>query len=130
MVVWNWYYLDNYIIINANIRRKMMFNSYISNTLKYDPKLCINCGMCSTVCPHGVFSSNGKVAQLMNAKACMECGACQLNCPTNAIKVDSGVGCASAMIWAAARGQKEVTCGCGSACCDSKPQVLQIGKKE
>jgi NAD-dependent dihydropyrimidine dehydrogenase PreA subunit len=103
-----------------------MFNSYVSNTLKYDPKLCINCGMCSTVCPHGVFSSNGKVAGLVNPGACMECGACQLNCPTNAIRVDSGVGCAYAMMWAAARGQKDVTCG-GSACCGSKPEVFQIG---
>lgn len=107
-----------------------MFNSYDSNTLKYDPELCINCGMCSTVCPHGVFSTSGKVAQLVNPKACMECGACQLNCPTNAIKVDNGVGCASAMIWAAVKGQKEVTCGCGSSCCESRPEILQIGKKE
>jgi ferredoxin len=36
----------------------------------------------------------------------MECGACQLNCPTAAITVDSGVGCASAMIGAALRGKK------------------------
>jgi NAD-dependent dihydropyrimidine dehydrogenase PreA subunit len=89
-----------------------MFNSYVSNTLKYDPKLCTNCGMCSTICPHGVFSPDGKVAQLVNPKACMECGACQINCPTKAIKVESGVGCASAMMLAAVKGQKEVTCRC------------------
>lgn len=106
-----------------------MFNSYVSNTLEYDPKLCINCGMCSIVCPHGVFITNGKVAQLVNQEACMECGACQLNCPTNAIKVDSGVGCASAMMRAAVMGQKEATCG-GSSCCDSRPVVLQIKEKE
>jgi len=69
-----------------------------TNTLKYDPELCINCGMCSSVCPHGVFHQNANEAQLVNPEACMECGACQLNCPTNAIKVDSGVGCAHAMM--------------------------------
>lgn len=106
-----------------------MFNSYDSNTLKYDPGLCINCGMCSIVCPHRVFGTNGTAAQLVNPHACMECGACQLNCPTNAIKVDNGVGCASAMIWAAVRGQKEVTCGCGGSCCDAEPEVLQINQK-
>jgi ferredoxin len=41
----------------------------------------------------------------------MECGACQLNCPTGAIAVDSGVGCAAAMIASALRGRREVTLG-------------------
>ena len=87
-----------------------MFNSYKANTLVYNPDLCIGCGMCSTVCPHGVFVQNGPVAQLVHPQACMECGACQLNCPTNAITVDSGVGCAAAMIYAALRGKNDVTC--------------------
>jgi hypothetical protein len=48
----------------------------------------------------------------------MECGACQLNCPVEAIKVESGVGCAAAMIKAALTGSKEATCGCAeSSCC-------------
>ncbi|MBW8010315.1 MAG: hypothetical protein FVQ83_03600 [Chloroflexi bacterium] len=33
----------------------------------------------------------------------MECGACQMNCPFGAIQVDSGVGCAQAIIAAALR---------------------------
>jgi NAD-dependent dihydropyrimidine dehydrogenase PreA subunit len=91
-----------------------MFNSYVTNTLRYDEKKCVNCGMCSAVCPHGVFASGEKKAALKKPEACMECGACQLNCPTEAITVDSGVGCASAMIRAALRGQKleEATCDC------------------
>jgi NAD-dependent dihydropyrimidine dehydrogenase PreA subunit len=92
------------------------------NTLEYNPALCINCGMCSAVCPHAVFAPNGNAAQLVRADACMECGACQQNCPTGAIKVDSGVGCAAAMIYAALTGKKEPTCGpepedCGSSSC-------------
>ena len=92
------------------------------NTLEYTPDLCINCGMCSAVCPHGVFAPNGSVVQLVRAEACMECGACQQNCPTGAIAVDSGVGCAAAMIYAALTGKKEPTCGpepedCGSSSC-------------
>jgi hypothetical protein len=42
----------------------------------------------------------------------MECGACQKNCIMNAIAVESGVGCASAMIRAALTGKKEVSCEC------------------
>ena len=91
-----------------------MFNSYVTNTLRYDEEKCVNCGMCSAVCPHRVFSSGEKKAVLEKPEACMECGACQLNCPTEAISVDSGVGCASAMIAAALRGKKleEATCDC------------------
>ena len=81
------------------------------NTLEYNPELCIGCEMCSIVCPHAVFAMNGRVAQLTRPEACMECGACQLNCPTGAIMVDSGVGCAAAMIRAALRGERGASCG-------------------
>jgi hypothetical protein len=43
----------------------------------------------------------------------MECGACMLNCVTGAIRVESGVGCASAMIRSALKGEKEAACSCG-----------------
>ncbi len=80
------------------------------NTLEYNPGLCINCGICTIVCPHAVFASGDRVARLVRPEACMECGACQLNCPTDAITVDSGVGCAAAMIYAALTGKKESAC--------------------
>jgi len=92
------------------------------NTLVYDPDLCVGCGLCSEVCPHGVFSepeitveSKLKRVRLMHPEDCMECGACALNCLTGAIRVSSGVGCASAMIYAALTG-KEISCG-GPSCC-------------
>lgn len=96
-----------------------MVSSYAFNTLEYDPELCINCEMCSIVCPHGVFASGEHVARLVCREACMECGACQRNCPASAIAVESGVGCAAAMIRAALTGKKEATCGpaIGSSCC-------------
>lgn len=90
-----------------------MFNAYATNTLQYDPSLCIGCGVCVDVCPHAVFEMTGRLARLVHAQACMECGACQLNCPTNAIRVENGVGCAAAMIRAALRGEKEETCSYG-----------------
>jgi NAD-dependent dihydropyrimidine dehydrogenase PreA subunit len=97
-----------------------MFNAYMSNTLQYHSDLCINCGMCSVVCPHGVFAPGDDAAQLARREACMECGACQLNCPVEAITVESGVGCATAMIRAALTRNKEPTCGCAdSPCCSA-----------
>lgn len=81
------------------------------NTLRFLPGKCVNCGRCTEVCPHAVFAPGEKKVKMAAPERCMECGACQVNCPTGAILVDSGVGCASAMIKAAITGSKEVTCG-------------------
>jgi NAD-dependent dihydropyrimidine dehydrogenase PreA subunit len=88
-----------------------MINAYIANTLQFNRELCNNCKMCSTVCPHAVFERNNGVVYLVRPENCMECGACQLNCPTGAVTVDSGVGCASLMIYQAITGKKEADCG-------------------
>jgi succinate dehydrogenase/fumarate reductase-like Fe-S protein len=58
----------------------------------------------------------GKV-KIADHSGCIECGACKMNCPAAAIDVDSGVGCAAAMIRAALTGKKEPTCG--PDCCSN-----------
>lgn len=101
------------------------------NTLAFNADACINCGMCSAVCPHSVFAPGmrgTRRVQIVRADACMECGACQLNCPTGALKVDSGVGCATAMINAALRGLKEPTCGGPEPTCGG-PEPTGVGTK-
>lgn len=89
-----------------------MFNAYTVNTLAYKPELCNGCTMCVEVCPHSVFEMQNRRAVLARPLVCMECGACKLNCVTGAISVESGVGCASAIISAALRGKEEVACNC------------------
>jgi NAD-dependent dihydropyrimidine dehydrogenase PreA subunit len=73
---------------------------YLKNvvTLRLDEDKCTGCTMCLNVCPHEVFKMNGKHVLILNRDACMECGACSLNCPAGAIAVQSGVGCAAAVI--------------------------------
>lgn len=94
------------------------------NTLSYDVERCIGCGMCVIVCPHGVFAQNGRVVQVVRPEACIECGACERNCPSMAISVESGPGCAVALIRAALFGG-DPTCGPSDGCrggessCDS-----------
>jgi ferredoxin len=78
-------------------------------TLQLKEKNCSGCGMCMVVCPHSVFNMNNGKAQIDNKDACMECGACALNCPTRALTVQTGVGCAAAVINSAL--------GRESACC-------------
>jgi NAD-dependent dihydropyrimidine dehydrogenase PreA subunit len=89
-----------------------VLNAYLENTLVYTPELCNGCAKCVEVCPHAAFEMDGRLAVLVRPQNCMECGACALNCVTGAIAVESGVGCASAMIRAALTGQKEATCDC------------------
>lgn len=99
-----------------------MFDVSIANTLEYFPEKCVNCDMCIAVCPHEVFAPGDRVVILARPEACMECGACAVNCPTDAIELESGVGCASALIWQAIKGGDEPAC-CGgeekkvSCCC-------------
>ncbi len=85
---------------------------YLKNavTLRLDGERCVGCGMCLLVCPHAVLKpSNGRV-EIRDRDACMECGACARNCPVNAVHVQSGVGCATAVI-NSALGRT------GSSCC-------------
>ena len=91
-------------------------------TLALDVDKCVGCGICGTVCPHGVFEfamgERGK-AYLADKDSCMECGACALNCPTKALTVNPGVGCALAFILGWLTGG-EPTCGCEASsggCC-------------
>lgn len=104
-----------------------MFDSYRETTLRYDPDRCINCRRCTQVCPHGIFAEGESAAELVHPDRCMECGACALNCPVQAIVVQSGVGCAWAMIGAAIRGKDMDSgeCGCGGeagSCCSESSE--------
>ena len=95
---------------------------YLANvvTLKFVQEKCTGCGRCWEVCPHAVFVPEGNRARLADRDLCIECGACMRNCRFGAISVQSGVGCASAIIAGALRGH-EPTCDCGSggssSCC-------------
>jgi NAD-dependent dihydropyrimidine dehydrogenase PreA subunit len=90
-----------------------MYNAYAVNTLALDSVKCNGCGICTVVCPHAVFAMQDRKAILAHAGRCMECGACGLNCPTDAIRVESGTGCATAMMIAAVRGLPMETGTCG-----------------
>ena len=79
-------------------------------TLKLDVEKCTGCRMCTMVCPHGVFEMRGDRAAIVDLGACMECGACQRNCAFGAISVQSGTGCAAAIIASWFNGGK-VACG-------------------
>jgi len=97
-----------------------MKHMYLKNvaTLRLSVEKCLGCGRCVEVCPHAVFNINEKKALIKEKDRCMECSACAMNCPANAIAVDSGVGCAAAVIMGWITG-REPSCDCsgGAECC-------------
>jgi NAD-dependent dihydropyrimidine dehydrogenase PreA subunit len=95
----------------------MRFDSYQENTLRFESEKCVGCTACLTVCPHAVFSHGERQIVLSARERCMECGACQMNCPTGALSVNSGVGCATALINGALTGNE--SCGCGGDDCEN-----------
>jgi len=86
------------------------------STLQLNDEACTGCGMCTTVCPHGVFKLNSHKAIIEDLDGCMECGACAKNCPTAAIEVTPGVGCAAYIIQTWIKGKEAAACG-GVDCC-------------
>ncbi len=108
--------------------------SYLKNvvTLELQSEKCVGCGMCLSVCPHAVFGLMNGGVEIKDRDACMECGACARNCPMGAVSVQSGVGCATAVINSAlgrkacctidSRDQEGAAAGCGptdrdAGCC-------------
>ncbi len=89
------------------------------STVGLDAERCTGCGRCVEVCPHAVFELEDKKARITDRDLCMECGACMKNCASGAISVETGVGCAAALINAMITGG-EPSCDCSSdkpSCC-------------
>ncbi|NPV02406.1 MAG: 4Fe-4S binding protein [Brevinematales bacterium] len=96
--------------------------AYLKNgeSLVIDGNKCTGCGICIDVCPHSVLEITEGKAMIIDKNYCMECGACRLNCPADAIAVNSGVGCAYAVLNGIISG-KNASCGCdgdtSGGCC-------------
>lgn len=103
-----------------------MKGKYINDvvTLKLDDLLCTTCGECIKVCPREVFNIINRKLVISNIDFCIECGACALNCPEEALSVNSGVGCAEAIINGLIYGTEPV-CGCSDDIDESK-----VGQKK
>ncbi len=93
-------------------------------TLRLDPEACIGCGICTQVCPHGVFLIQAGRASIIELDRCIECGACALNCPVDALTVRAGVGCATGILLSAL-GRTGGDCCCSPQGCGTRAGEIQ-----
>ena len=86
---------------------------YLTNvvTLEYFPDKCTGCRRCIEVCPRQVIEMRNKKAFILDRDRCIECGACANNCEYEALQVNAGVGCATAIIQGMLAGT-EPDCSC------------------
>ena len=85
-------------------------------TLVLNVELCVGCGACTQVCPHGVLAVEDRRARIVDLNGCMECGACAMNCPTAAVTVTPGVGCTAYIIQSWIKGKDKASCGSAGCC--------------
>ena len=68
-----------------------------SGEIAIDPQRCVDCGICTSVCPSGALSCTAPVWRLtFNAQRCLVCEQCIPSCPFEAIALvlDQAVGAA------------------------------------
>lgn len=85
---------------------------YLSNvvSLRIFPEKCTGCKRCLEVCPRTVFEMKDKMAIIVDHDLCIECGACANNCEFEALMVNAGVGCATAVINGLIKGSEPKCC--------------------
>lgn len=91
---------------------------YLKNvvTIAIDGEKCAGCGVCLEVCPRRVIALVDGTAVLARKDDCLECGACRQNCAYEAITLNTGPGCAYAVLNGWVKGTAP-SCDCGSGCC-------------
>jgi len=60
----------------------------LSQTVVWQPEVCIQCGACASFCPTEALNIDRKTMEVsFNNKKCVVCGMCLDCCPTRAIKL-------------------------------------------
>ncbi len=67
-------------LVKGYIEKEMLVPS-----IDYD--LCVNCGICKTICAPAAIDINENGRPIVNKIACRSCGMCMPSCPTSAIEL-------------------------------------------
>jgi ferredoxin len=61
-----------------------------ADALVWDEAKCVQCGLCVSLCPRGVFRRNADWTIRVDAGACRPCGRCRDACPVQSIQTPRG----------------------------------------
>ncbi len=60
----------------------------LSKTIIHDEDLCVDCGLCTSVCPTQALSMDDADKLVFDGEKCVACQMCVTTCPMNAMSVN------------------------------------------
>ncbi|MFM8605206.1 MAG: NIL domain-containing protein [Cyanobium sp.] len=80
--------IDELAAAEAWLRRQGLALNPAPGEIRVDPDLCVDCGLCSSVCPSGALGFDAGALRLaFDAGRCLVCEQCIPSCPLEAISL-------------------------------------------
>ena len=80
--------IDELAAAEAWLQRQGLRLDRVTGDIAIDPGLCVDCGICASVCPSGALRFDGPSQRLQfSAQRCLVCEQCIPSCPLEAISL-------------------------------------------
>ena len=60
----------------------------LSKNIHHNEDLCVNCGLCTSVCPTQALTMSGEDTLVFDSEKCVACQMCVTTCPMKAMSVN------------------------------------------
>ncbi|NTU88716.1 MAG: 4Fe-4S binding protein [Actinobacteria bacterium] len=78
---------DKLVAAEQYLRDQKMVISPAAADIEHNDDLCVDCGLCASVCRQGALSLDALGALVINRDLCVLCEVCVSTCPRRAIKL-------------------------------------------